>query len=83
MKAGEAVKVSVKVKNSGARPGKEVVQVYVSDEESSLARPPKELKGFKKVALEPGEATLVEFELRPARFILLRSVSPGVGGRAG
>jgi len=63
VKAGEPVKLSVKVKNTGARPGKEVVQVYVSDKESSLVRPPKELKGFKKVALEPGETGLVEFEL--------------------
>jgi beta-glucosidase len=63
VKAGETVKILVNVKNTGARPGKEVVQVYVSDKESSLVRPPKELKGFKKVALEPGETRLVEFEL--------------------
>ena len=37
--------------------------MYVSDKESGLVRPPKELKGFKKVALEPGESRLVELEL--------------------
>jgi beta-glucosidase len=63
VEAGEPVKVSVRVKNTGARPGKEVMQVYVSDKESGLVRPPKELKAFKKVALEPGESRLVEFEL--------------------
>ncbi len=40
-----------------------MVQVYVSDKESGLVRPPKELKGFKKVTLAPGESRLVEFEL--------------------
>jgi beta-glucosidase len=63
VEAGETVKVSVTVKNTGQRPGKEVVQVYVSDKESGLVRPPKELKGFKKVALAPGESRVVEFEL--------------------
>ncbi len=60
---GEPVKVSLRVKNTGVRPGKEVVQVYVSDKASSLVRPPKELKGFKKVTLAPGESQVVEFEL--------------------
>jgi beta-glucosidase len=63
VKAGEPVKVSVTVKNSGDRAGREVVQLYVADKAASLARPPKELKGFKKVFLKPGESTTVDFVL--------------------
>ena len=63
VKAGEEVLVSLQVKNTGKVAGKEVVQLYVSDPKSSLARPPKELKGFSKVALKPGESTTVEFVL--------------------
>ena len=61
--AGEPVKVALKVTNTGQRAGKEIVQVYVSDKASSLVRPPKELKAFKKVALKPGESQALEFEL--------------------
>jgi beta-glucosidase len=63
VQAGEPVNVSVTVTNTGECAGKEVVQLYVSDEASSLPRPPKELKGFKKVALDPGESATVEFVL--------------------
>ncbi|MFN2271650.1 MAG: glycoside hydrolase family 3 C-terminal domain-containing protein, partial [Anaerolineae bacterium] len=62
-RAGEPVNVSVTVTNTGKCAGKEVVQLYVSDEVSSLPRPPKELKGFKKVVLDPGESAIVEFVL--------------------
>ena len=67
-KKGLPVRVSLKVKNNGKRSGAEVVQVYVSDKESSLPRPPKELKGFVKVSLEPGESQLVSFELNSRAF---------------
>jgi beta-glucosidase len=60
---GDRVTVSVTVTNTGQRAGKEVVQIYVSDPESSLARPPKELKRFEKVSLRPGERKTVTFEL--------------------
>lgn len=60
---GEPVPVSVTVTNTGAQAGKEIVQLYVADKESSLPRPPKELKGFGKVLLEPGESKTVAFEL--------------------
>jgi len=63
VKRGEAVQVSVMVKNIGKVAGKEVVQVYVSDKQSTLARPPKELKGFVKIELKPGEVKTVMFEL--------------------
>lgn len=53
--AGLQVEVKLKVKNTGEVAGKEVVQVYVRDPECTVFRPEKELKGFAKVALEPGE----------------------------
>ena len=55
--------ITVPVTNTGSREGKEVVQLYISDLQSSLPRPVKELKGFKKVSLEPGETTEVTFEI--------------------
>ncbi|MBN2392925.1 MAG: glycoside hydrolase family 3 C-terminal domain-containing protein [Anaerolineae bacterium] len=63
VKAGETVRVAVTVTNTGAVAGQEVVQLYVGDPVSSLVRPPKELKGFKKVYLEPGQSAVVEFTL--------------------
>lgn len=47
--------MKVKVKNIGKVPGSETVQMYIHDEASALERPEKELKGFKKVFLRPGE----------------------------
>jgi beta-glucosidase len=68
VKVGETVAVSVTVKNTGDHVGKEVIQLYVRDEESSLVRPPKELKGFVKVALQPGESKTVHFTLDQRAF---------------
>lgn len=64
----ETVTVTVTVKNTGNRPGKEVVQLYVGDEESSVFRPVRELKGFEKVELQPGEAKDVSFTLDKRSF---------------
>jgi beta-glucosidase len=58
-------RVMVDVTNTGDREGAEVVQVYIRDRVSSATRPVKELKGFRKVALKPGESTTVEFEITP------------------
>ncbi|MCM1429535.1 MAG: glycoside hydrolase family 3 C-terminal domain-containing protein [Clostridium sp.] len=55
--------VTVPVTNTGNRKGKEVVQVYISDVESSVDRPIKELKGFKKIELNPGETANVTVEI--------------------
>lgn len=66
--ADETVKVSCKVTNTGAKPGSEVVQLYVRDEESSVLRPEKELKGFAKVFLKPGESRDVTMELNKDAF---------------
>jgi beta-glucosidase len=65
---GAPVEVSVTVTNSGQRAGKEIVQLYVHDEASSLDRPVKELKGFAKVSLEPGERTVVRLTLDQRAF---------------
>ncbi len=56
-------KVTCEVENTGSRAGKEVVQLYIRDVESSLERPVRELKGFRKVDLQPGEKKTVEFTL--------------------
>ncbi len=59
----DGVTVTVDVTNTGALAGKEIVQVYVHDRASRLIRPLKELKGFAKVALEPGETQTVDIPL--------------------
>lgn len=64
----EGVTVSIDVTNTGKVPGKEVVQVYVHDRKSGLARPPKELKGFVKVELKPGETKSASVKLDSRAF---------------
>ncbi|MBN1384742.1 MAG: glycoside hydrolase family 3 C-terminal domain-containing protein [Elusimicrobia bacterium] len=64
IKKGGTVTVSLDVENIGKREGKEVVQLYVQDVESSVERPVKELKGFRKINLKPGEKKKVRFELK-------------------
>ncbi|RPJ39504.1 MAG: glycosyl hydrolase, partial [Chloroflexi bacterium] len=59
----DGVIVSVDVTNTGKMAGKETVQVYIHDPESSLVRPPKELKGFARVELQPGETRTVSIPL--------------------
>ncbi|HZW38755.1 MAG TPA: glycoside hydrolase family 3 N-terminal domain-containing protein [Ignavibacteriaceae bacterium] len=59
------IKVTVNVKNAGEKAGKEVVQLYLTDLYGSVSRPVKQLKGFKKVALNPGEVKTVEFTIEP------------------
>jgi beta-glucosidase len=78
------VQVSVEVTNTGNRAGAEVVQVYVADSHSEVPRPPKELKGFAKVRLEPGETRRVTIELDRRSFAYYDTgedgwaVAPGV-----
>ena len=64
----EPVNVAIKVKNNGDMSGKEIIQLYVRDLESSVIRPEKELKAFAKVALEPGEEKTVTFSLSKRAF---------------
>ena len=63
MKADGTITVSVPVTNTGKRSGAEVVQLYIRDKKSSLPRPDKELKGFSKVMLQPGETKTVTFTI--------------------
>ncbi|HWY69037.1 MAG TPA: glycoside hydrolase family 3 N-terminal domain-containing protein [Terriglobales bacterium] len=75
-------KVSVDVTNGGSRTGDEVVQLYIRDEISSVTRPVKELKGFERVPIQPGETRTVTFEVGPEelRFYnreMKRVVEPG------
>jgi beta-glucosidase len=62
-KAGGTVTVSLKVKNAGEVAGDEVVQLYICDEYASIPRPVKELKGYVRLALQPGESRTVTFHL--------------------
>jgi beta-glucosidase len=55
----------VDVKNTGSRIGQEVVQLYIRDLVSSVTRPVKELKGFEKITLKPGETKTVTLPIRP------------------
>ncbi|HVX66578.1 MAG TPA: glycoside hydrolase family 3 C-terminal domain-containing protein [Bryobacteraceae bacterium] len=76
------VHVTADVRNAGTREGSEVVQLYINDVIASVARPVKELKGFEKVALKPGETKTVRFTLTPAELSFLdqnldRVVEPG------
>ena len=63
--ANGTVTVSVDVTNTGEREGKEVVQLYIGDDEASVERPVMELKGFRKIALKPGETQKVSFAIEP------------------
>ena len=63
LKNGECFEVSVKVKNTGDRAGKEVVQCYTRDVIASMTRPVKELKGFEKTMFEAGEEKVITFKL--------------------
>lgn len=65
---GETVIATFKVKNIGAVAGKEIVQLYVRDLQSTVFRPEKELKGFAKVELQPGEETEVTITLGRRAF---------------
>ncbi|MBN2387968.1 MAG: glycoside hydrolase family 3 C-terminal domain-containing protein [Anaerolineales bacterium] len=82
--AREQFAVRVDVTNTGQRPGDEVVQLYVRDVASGIVtRPVKELKGFRRVTLQPGETRMVEFILRPEHFAFLNEhmqlvVEPGL-----
>jgi beta-glucosidase len=75
-------KAIVDVKNTGSLRGDEVAQLYIRDEVSSVTRPVKELRGFRRVSLEPGEIKTLEFTLGPDELSFLnrdmhRVVEPG------
>ncbi|MCR6643921.1 MAG: glycoside hydrolase family 3 C-terminal domain-containing protein [Terricaulis sp.] len=79
---GQSAEVLVDVRNSGARAGDEVVQLYVRDVLASVAQPVKALRGFQRVTLQPGESRTLRFALAPEAFALWnqemrRVVEPG------
>jgi beta-glucosidase len=75
-------KVSIEVANTGTVRGDEVVQLYIRDEVSSITRPVKELRGFRRITLDAGKTQVVEFTLGPDELSFLnrdmhRVVEPG------
>ena len=89
--AGEKVTVKVKVTNTGKAAGDEVVELYLADEKASTPRPIRQLEGFTRVSLNPGETRIVEIKLEPRQFSMInakgkRVIEPGyftisVGGK--
>lgn len=76
-------KVSADISNTGNAEGEEVVQLYIRDEYASVTRPVKELKGFRKMKLKPGETKTVQFDVTPEMLSILnkelkRVVEPGM-----
>ena len=65
IRASESTRVFIEVKNIGPCAGTETVQLYIRDLVSSVTRPVKELKGFQKICLEPGETKTVDLEITP------------------
>jgi len=81
-KAGDEVKVSVKVKNTGRLEGEEVVQLYVSNLTATVPVPMSTLAGFDRISLKPGESKTVTFTLKPEAFSVIdesdkRVIKPG------
>jgi len=69
----QVLSVAITVTNTGARPGEEIVQLYLRDDVASVTRPVRQLRGFRKVQLAPGEARELTFTLDQADFALLDS----------
>ena len=83
VRAGASAKVSVDVINSGNRAGDEVAQLYIHQRVASVTRPVLQLRGFKRVSLEPGQKVTVDFTLTPEDLSLIdvnmnRVVEPGM-----
>src|SRR5207253_8541009 len=64
LRADGAIKVNVDVKNTGKRAGEEVIEMYVKHLDSKVERPLKELKGFARIPLHPGETKTITLELK-------------------
>jgi beta-glucosidase len=80
---GETAILKVKIENTGSVAGTEVVQLYIRDEISSVARPIIQLKDFKRVQINPGESNIVEFTIDNSKLAffnqeLTRIVEPGI-----
>jgi beta-glucosidase len=68
VKVGSAVSVTADVTNTGSVAGDEVVQLYIHQKAGSDSRPMRELKGFERLTLKPGETKTVTFQLGPAEL---------------
>jgi beta-glucosidase len=89
--AGDKISVKVTVTNTGKVEGDEVVEMYLTDEKASTPRPIRQLEGFSRINLKPGESKVVEFKLEPRQFSIInnkskRVIEPGyftiaVGGK--
>jgi beta-glucosidase len=82
MRGSDTIGVSVTVQNTGTRAGVEVAQLYLRDDAASVTRPVRELRGFQRVSLNPGESRTLRFTLRPTDLALYaldmrRVVEPG------
>jgi len=73
LKGNETLLAKIKVTNSGKTDGEEVVQLYISDPAASVSRAVKELKGFQKISLNPGETKEVEFKITPEELKFFNS----------
>jgi beta-glucosidase len=88
---GEPIEIGVDVTNAGSRAGDEVVQLYVTDEQASTPRPIRQLEGFERIHLDPGETRRVTFTLDGRQLSMIgtdgkRVIEPGaftiaVGGK--
>ena len=68
MKLGNSVTVTAEVANTGSVVGDEVVQIYIHQKAGSDSRPMRELKGFERITLKPGETKLASFAFGPAEL---------------
>lgn len=74
---GDILEATATITNTGTRLGKEVVQLYIADSEASIIRPIKELKGFEKVELKPGESTTVTFAISAEDLAFYDEITDG------
>ncbi|HKS65779.1 MAG TPA: glycoside hydrolase family 3 C-terminal domain-containing protein, partial [Candidatus Acidoferrales bacterium] len=83
MKSGDTATVTIDVTNTGSREGDEVAELYIHQQLSTVTQPVMALRGFKRVSLQPGQETTVEFKLAPDALSIYdenmkRVVQPGV-----
>lgn len=76
--AGDSIKISATVTNTGDRSGDEVVQLYITDKKASTPRPIHQLEGFTRINLKPGESKTVEFTLTPEQISMINKKSQRV-----